>query len=294
MIPFITSNFNDDEDGNENRNRRETCAACKFQRRRCFKNCILAPYFPASKADDFLKVNKLFGFTRVLEIVTSVPAALRHDAVTSIIYTAEARSRFPAGGCVFIIQTLEHRLSVARAELDLVLAQLATFRTPARPGPGSRVGPRPGSHVGPRPGSRVGPGPGSRVGPGPGSRVGPGPGSRVGPGPGSRVGSGPGSRVRPGPGFHVWLGPSSHVGPVGSCLGTGQEGRETLGEGEGSSSGSNLGLHRESNRVGCMGGEVDLSLGLWSGSSSGLDRQSGHVTQMGRDDDGSSVGLRFG
>ena len=47
------------------------CAACKSLRRRCPKDCVLAPYFPPTNPQRFACVHKIFGasnITKMLEV----------------------------------------------------------------------------------------------------------------------------------------------------------------------------------------------------------------------------------
>ena len=49
------------------------CAACKYLRRRCAPDCVLAPYFPASQPRRYADVHAVFGTsnaTRVLQVTT--------------------------------------------------------------------------------------------------------------------------------------------------------------------------------------------------------------------------------
>jgi len=51
------------------------CAACKYLRRRCPKDCIFAPYFPPSNLERFVCVHKIFGASNVakmLQVLTLV------------------------------------------------------------------------------------------------------------------------------------------------------------------------------------------------------------------------------
>lgn len=41
------------------------CAACKLLRRKCVKDCIFAPYFPAKESYNFASVHKIFGASNV-------------------------------------------------------------------------------------------------------------------------------------------------------------------------------------------------------------------------------------
>ena len=60
-----------DYGGGSNNPRR--CAACKYLRRRCAPDCVLAPYFPASQPRRYADVHAVFGTsnaTRVLQVST--------------------------------------------------------------------------------------------------------------------------------------------------------------------------------------------------------------------------------
>lgn len=49
------------------------CAACKYLRRRCAPDCVLAPYFPASQPRRYADVHAVFGTsnaTRLLQVPT--------------------------------------------------------------------------------------------------------------------------------------------------------------------------------------------------------------------------------
>jgi hypothetical protein len=59
------------------------CAACKYLRRRCAPDCVLAPYFPASQPRRYADVHAVFGtsnVTRVLQVrrACSTSAVHRH------------------------------------------------------------------------------------------------------------------------------------------------------------------------------------------------------------------------
>lgn len=41
------------------------CAACKLLRRKCVKDCVFAPYFPAKEPYKFATVHKIFGASNV-------------------------------------------------------------------------------------------------------------------------------------------------------------------------------------------------------------------------------------
>lgn len=41
------------------------CAGCKLLRRKCVKDCVFAPYFPAKEPYKFAIVHKIFGASNV-------------------------------------------------------------------------------------------------------------------------------------------------------------------------------------------------------------------------------------
>ncbi|KAE8695468.1 LOB domain-containing protein 4 [Hibiscus syriacus] len=69
------------------------CASCKLLRHRCANDCIFAPYFPSDDPDKFAIVHKVFGTSKEL------PVQQRADAVSSLVYEANARARDPVYGC---------------------------------------------------------------------------------------------------------------------------------------------------------------------------------------------------
>ncbi|CAN4079327.1 unnamed protein product [Withania somnifera] len=48
---------------------RVSCAACKYQRRKCTPQCVLASYFPANQPKKFQNVHRLFGVRNVVKIL---------------------------------------------------------------------------------------------------------------------------------------------------------------------------------------------------------------------------------
>lgn len=45
------------------------CAACKLLRRRCSRECIFAPHFPADEPHKFASVHKVFGASNVSKML---------------------------------------------------------------------------------------------------------------------------------------------------------------------------------------------------------------------------------
>ncbi|KAL6495930.1 hypothetical protein OROGR_030493 [Orobanche gracilis] len=109
----------------------QACAACKYQRRKCAADCILAPYFPHDRQPQFLNAHRLFGVKNIVKIVSHLDPPAKDHAMRTIIFQSDARAADPVGGCHRIIRDLEHQISLARAELDIVLHHLALCRAAA-------------------------------------------------------------------------------------------------------------------------------------------------------------------
>lgn len=105
------------------------CAVCKHQRRKCPPDCPLAPHFPAYKQRDFLNVHKLFGVRNLTRALTAIDKRKTHDFMVSVIYEANARAADPIGGCLTLIQNLNHQLKYTMLEMDIVNQQLAFYRS---------------------------------------------------------------------------------------------------------------------------------------------------------------------
>ncbi|XP_068649162.1 protein LATERAL ORGAN BOUNDARIES-like [Aristolochia californica] len=106
----------------------QACAACKYQRRKCTPDCILAPYFPPENQPQFLNAHRLFGVSNILKIIKNLDAVQRSEAMRSIIFQADARARDPVGGCYAIIIDLWRQIQRDTAELDSVMRYLAVYR----------------------------------------------------------------------------------------------------------------------------------------------------------------------
>ncbi|GAB4845554.1 hypothetical protein Ancab_038959 [Ancistrocladus abbreviatus] len=102
----------------------QACAACKYQRRKCTQECPLAPYFPSDQPKIFQNAHKLFGVSNMLKILNKLDPAQKKEAMTSIIYQANVRDRFPVHGCLAIIQQLWAQIRRCEEELDAVYTML--------------------------------------------------------------------------------------------------------------------------------------------------------------------------
>ncbi|XP_010539579.1 PREDICTED: LOB domain-containing protein 3-like [Tarenaya hassleriana] len=104
------------------------CAGCKLLRRKCVKDCIFAPYFPAEESQKFLTVHKIFGASNVTKMLQELPESQRTDAVSAMAYEANARVRDPVYGCVGAISSLQSQVDSLQAQLALAQAELLQFR----------------------------------------------------------------------------------------------------------------------------------------------------------------------
>ncbi|KAJ9179332.1 hypothetical protein P3X46_011135 [Hevea brasiliensis] len=110
----------------------QACAACKYQRRKCAPDCILAPYFPHDRQRQFLNAHKLFGVSNITKIIKNLNQPDKDEAMRTIIFQSDVRANDPVGGCYGIIRELQRQIEYHKAELDLVLHQLAICRAQAQ------------------------------------------------------------------------------------------------------------------------------------------------------------------
>ncbi|XP_021887577.1 LOB domain-containing protein 4 [Carica papaya] len=104
------------------------CAACKLLRRRCAQDCVFAPYFPADEPHKFANVHKVFGASNVNKMLQELPEHQRGDAVSSMVYEANARVRDPVYGCVGAISSLQHQIDILQTQLALAQAEVVQLR----------------------------------------------------------------------------------------------------------------------------------------------------------------------
>ncbi|KAK9273905.1 hypothetical protein L1049_018717 [Liquidambar formosana] len=109
----------------------QACAACKYQRRKCASNCPLAPYFPPDHQKQFLNAHRLFGVSNIMKILRNLDPSEKTIAMKSMIFQANVRANDPIGGCYRIIRELQCQIEHGKAELELVLHQLAVCRAQA-------------------------------------------------------------------------------------------------------------------------------------------------------------------
>lgn len=104
------------------------CAACKYQRRKCGPQCMLAPYFPPERQQEFQNAHRLFGVSNIVKKLRKLSPPDRQKAVNSMVFEANMHAADPSGGCLRIIFELENKLSFLNEELAKVQNCLAFCR----------------------------------------------------------------------------------------------------------------------------------------------------------------------
>ncbi|KAI4370908.1 hypothetical protein MLD38_019204 [Melastoma candidum] len=104
------------------------CAACKLLRRRCTQDCVFAPYFPADEPHKFANVHRVFGASNINKMLQELPEHQRGDAVSSMVYEANARVRDPVYGCVGAISSLQQQIDLLQTQLALAQAEVVHLR----------------------------------------------------------------------------------------------------------------------------------------------------------------------
>ncbi|XP_041023707.1 LOB domain-containing protein 1-like [Juglans microcarpa x Juglans regia] len=104
------------------------CAACKILRRRCGEKCVLAPYFPPTHPLKFTIAHRVFGASNIIKFLQELPEYQRADAVSSMVYEANARIRDPVYGCAGAICQLQNQVSELQAQLAKAQAELVNMQ----------------------------------------------------------------------------------------------------------------------------------------------------------------------
>ncbi|XBH58764.1 hypothetical protein VPH35_080145 [Triticum aestivum] len=113
----------EDQEGGGNNPKR--CAACKYLRRRCAHDCVLAPYFPASHPHRYASVHRVFGASNVARLLQSLPVDERAQAAETMAMEAQWRVEDPVYGCTGVISQLQEEILATQCELARTQAQLA-------------------------------------------------------------------------------------------------------------------------------------------------------------------------
>ncbi|XP_042035229.1 LOB domain-containing protein 1-like [Salvia splendens] len=104
------------------------CAACKILRRRCVDKCVLAPYFPPTHPLKFTIAHRVFGASNIIKLLQELPEDQRADAVSSMVYEANARLRDPVYGCAGAICQLQKQISELQAEVAKAQAEIINMQ----------------------------------------------------------------------------------------------------------------------------------------------------------------------
>ncbi|CAK9143209.1 unnamed protein product [Ilex paraguariensis] len=103
------------------------CAACKVLRRRCADKCILAPYFPPNDPLKFTTAHRVFGASNIIKFLQELPESQRADAVSSMVYEANARLRDPVYGCAGAICQLQKQINELQAQVAKAQAEMVNM-----------------------------------------------------------------------------------------------------------------------------------------------------------------------
>lgn len=104
------------------------CAVCIHLGRPCDETCILGPYFPVERIEDFQCVHKCFGISNLTKIVSSVEENERATTVETLILEAEMRLQDRMHGSVGVKKMLEAEVSKAEKELNVINQHLRFLR----------------------------------------------------------------------------------------------------------------------------------------------------------------------
>ncbi|KAL3518338.1 hypothetical protein ACH5RR_020927 [Cinchona calisaya] len=104
------------------------CAACKILRRRCAEKCVLAPYFPPNDPIKFTTAHRVFGASNIIKFLQELPEFQRADAVSSMVYEANARLRDPVYGSAGSICQLQKQVNDLQAQLAKTQAELVNMQ----------------------------------------------------------------------------------------------------------------------------------------------------------------------
>ncbi|XVF34897.1 hypothetical protein REPUB_Repub18cG0097900 [Reevesia pubescens] len=99
------------------------CAACRYLRRRCAEDCILAPYFPSNNPQRFVYVHKIYGAGNVTKLLQQLPTDLRAEAADFL------RVEDPVYGCVGLIFLLQQQIDSAESQLAKTQVEITVLKS---------------------------------------------------------------------------------------------------------------------------------------------------------------------
>lgn len=86
---------------------------------KCSKECVLAPYFPTNKQENYAVVYKVFGVSRVASLINDIHLRHREIAMSTLAWEAQARLVDPVYGCNSILDCLHHELKHLENQLAI-------------------------------------------------------------------------------------------------------------------------------------------------------------------------------
>lgn len=97
----------------------QACASCKHQRKRCAEDCVLAPYFPAERMQEFQAVHKVFGVSNVIKLVKDVDKERQKETADSLVWEASCRQDDPVLGCYGKFKKIQEELELYKMQTPL-------------------------------------------------------------------------------------------------------------------------------------------------------------------------------
>jgi hypothetical protein len=89
---------------------------------------VLAPYFPPTDPLKFTTAHRVFGASNIIKLLQELPEDQRADAVSSMVYEANARLRDPVYGCAGAISHLQKQVNDLQAQLAKAQAELINMQ----------------------------------------------------------------------------------------------------------------------------------------------------------------------
>ncbi|KAF8408989.1 hypothetical protein HHK36_005060 [Tetracentron sinense] len=113
-------NPNEEREAGQGSALHRACAACKHQRKGCKETCVLAPFFPSSKKDDFVAVYEVFGVSNIHKMLKRIETyAQQEKVIESLIWEAKWRQYDPVNGVMKEFEKVSKELERVSNELNL-------------------------------------------------------------------------------------------------------------------------------------------------------------------------------
>ncbi|GAV81165.1 DUF260 domain-containing protein, partial [Cephalotus follicularis] len=116
-----------------------TCAACQHQGRKCREGCILAPFFPSNKPEEFQATLETFGIGNMSKHLNELSEEHRGTAAESFIWEALAWKTDPIHGPLSLYRklvqegkSLRDQISAQRRQIELSESESGTRAVPGR------------------------------------------------------------------------------------------------------------------------------------------------------------------